>query len=43
MTVTKNIEDRIKKLTPRIDKLTYEKKAKLLALLIVQETKNVSK
>ena len=43
MTATKSDKNRIKDLAPRIDKLTYEQKIKLLALLIIQETKNVSK
>lgn len=43
MTATKNNKNRIKDLAPRINKLTYEQKIKLLALLIIQETKNVSK
>ena len=43
MTATKSDKNRIKDLAPRINKLTYEQKIKLLALLIIQETKNVSK
>lgn len=42
MTATKNTENRIKDLAPRINKLTYAQKIKLLALL-ARETKNVSK
>lgn len=42
MTATKSDKNRIKDLAPRINKLTYEQKIKLLALL-ARETKNVSK